>query len=149
MFTIFAASELYMEYPVKNIKDPKIRAYFEDITEERKPTVKLSANELETGAIQFIEGVDKALAEGDEMIARAKLGEMTKALSLSYIAEKYFGKSRGERQYCTRKKKDIHGKRKSNTPRGLAGSQRENVCSSNDFIRLSLGPGPSDRLSVV
>ena len=62
-----------MEYPVKNIKDPKIREYFEDITEERKPTVKLTADELEAGALQFIEGVDKALAEGDEMIARAKL----------------------------------------------------------------------------
>ena len=103
-----------MEYPVKNIKDPKIRAYFEDITEERKPTVKLSANELETGAIQFIEGVDKALAEGDEMIARAKLGEMTKALSLSYIAEKYFGKSRA---WLMQKVNGniVHGKRKTFT----------------------------------
>ena len=56
-----------MENPVKNIKGPKIRAYFEDITEERKPAVKLSADELETGAIQFIEGLDKALADGDDM----------------------------------------------------------------------------------
>lgn len=84
-----------MENPVKNIKDPKIRAYFEDITEERKPAVKLSADELETGALQFIEGVDKALAEGDEMIFRAKLGDLPDALSFSYIAKKYFGKSRG------------------------------------------------------
>ena len=36
----------------------------------------------------------KALAESDEMIIRAKMGEMAKALSLSYIAQKYFGKSR-------------------------------------------------------
>lgn len=57
-----------MENPVKNIKDPKIRAYFEDITEERKPAIKLSADELETGTLQFIEGLDKALAEGDDMI---------------------------------------------------------------------------------
>ena len=28
------------------------------------------------------------------MIIRAKMGEMAKALSLSYIAQKYFGKSR-------------------------------------------------------
>ena len=83
-----------MERPVKNIKDPKIRAYFEDITERRKPAVKLTGEELEEGANQFLEGMRKALAEGDEMIARAKLGEMAKALSLSYIAEKYFGKSR-------------------------------------------------------
>ena len=103
-----------MEDPVKNIKDPKIRAYFEDITEKRKPSIKLSADELETGAIQFIDGVDKALAEGDEMIARAKLGEMTKALSLSYIAEKYFGKSRA---WLMQKVNGniVHGKRKTFT----------------------------------
>lgn len=83
-----------MEKPVKNIKDPKIRAYFEDITENREPAVRLSGEELEKGANQFIHGLDKALVKGDEMIARAKLGEMAKALSLSYIAEKYFGKSR-------------------------------------------------------
>ena len=86
--------EKIMEYPVKNIKDPKIRAYFEDITENREPAQKLSGNELEEGVNQFIEGMDKAIAEGDEMIARAKLGEMAKVLSLSYIADKYFGKSR-------------------------------------------------------
>ena len=103
-----------MENPVKNIKDPKIRAYYEDITEKRKPTAKLSADELETGAIQFIEGVNKVLAEGDEMIARAKLGEMTKALSLSYIAEKYFGKSRA---WLMQKVNGniVHGKRKTFT----------------------------------
>jgi hypothetical protein len=103
-----------MEDPVKNIKDPKIRAYFEDITEKRKPSIKLSADELETGAIQFIDGVNKALAEGDEMIARAKLGEITKALSLSYIAEKYFGKSRA---WLMQKVNGniVHGKRKTFT----------------------------------
>ena len=103
-----------MEDPVKNIKDPKIRAYFEDITEKRKPSTKLSADELETGAIQFIDGMNKALAEGDEMIARAKLGEITKALSLSYIAEKYFGKSRA---WLMQKVNGniVHGKRKTFT----------------------------------
>ena len=83
-------------------------------TEKRKPSVKLSADELETGAILFIDGGDKALAEGDEMIARAKLGEMTKALSLSYIAEKYFGKSHA---WLIQKVKGniVHGKRKAFT----------------------------------
>ena len=83
-----------MENPKDNIKDPKIRAYFEDITEGREPSVSLSADELEKGINQFDEGMKKALAEGDEMIIRAKMGEMAKALSLSYIAQKYFGKSR-------------------------------------------------------
>ena len=62
-----------MENPVNNIKDPKIRAYFKDITENREPAVKLSGEELEKGANQFIQGLNKALAEGDEMIARHNL----------------------------------------------------------------------------
>ena len=87
-----------MENPVNSIKDPKIRAFYEDITENRQPTATLSADEIEEGANQFIEGLDKALAEGDEMIARARLarlGDVPEAISFSYIAKKYFGKSRG------------------------------------------------------
>jgi hypothetical protein len=83
-----------MENPKNNIKDPKIREYFEVITEGKVPSVSLSVDELEIGVDQFNEGMKKALAEGDEMIIRAKMGEMAKALSLSYIAQKYFGKSR-------------------------------------------------------
>ncbi len=44
---------------------------------------------------QFIGELDKAIAEGNEMIARAKLGNVPEAISFSYIARKYFGKSRG------------------------------------------------------
>lgn len=83
-----------MENPVNNIKDPKIRAYFEDITESRKPTIALSADEFEEGVNQFDEGMKKVLAEADEMIARHKMGSITEAVSLSYIAKTYFGKSR-------------------------------------------------------
>lgn len=84
-----------MENPVNSIKDPKIRAYFEDITEKRKPATTLSGDELEQGMNQFIDGLDKVLAEGSEMIARAKLGDVSEAISFSFIAKKYFGKSRG------------------------------------------------------
>ena len=84
-----------MENPVNSIKDPKIRAYFEDITEKRKPATTLSGDELEEGMNQFIDGLDKVLAEGSEMIARARLGDVPEAISFSYIAKKYFGKSRG------------------------------------------------------
>lgn len=83
-----------MEKPVNNIKDPKIRSYFEDITEKRQPTVDLTADEYEEGVRQFNEGLDKVLAEADEMIARYKMGDVTDAISLSYIAKTYFGKSR-------------------------------------------------------
>ena len=44
---------------------------------------------------QFIDGLDKVLAEDSEMIARARLGDVPEAISFSYIAKKYFGKSRG------------------------------------------------------
>ena len=37
----------------------------------------------------------KVIEEADEMIFRAKLGDLPEALSFSYIAKKYFGKSRG------------------------------------------------------
>ena len=87
-----------MENPVNSIKDPKIRAYFEEITEQRPHTTVLSAAELEEGVNQFVDGLDKVLAEGEGMIARARLamlGDVPEAISFSYIAKKYFGKSRG------------------------------------------------------
>ena len=46
-----------MENPKNNIKDPKVRAYFEDITEGKEPSVRLSADELENGISQFDEGM--------------------------------------------------------------------------------------------
>ena len=55
-----------MEKATVNIKDPKVRAYFDDVTDGKSPTVTLSADEY----------------------------DLPEALSLSYIAQKYFGKSR-------------------------------------------------------
>ena len=84
-----------MEKATNHIKDKKIRAYFEDVTEGRKPSVKLTAEELEKGVIEFDKGMRKVIEEADEMIFRAKLGDLPEALSFSCIAKKYFGKSRG------------------------------------------------------
>ena len=84
-----------MERPTSNIKNPKIRAYMEAVTEGKSTADKLTADEYEEGVSQFIEGLDTALAQADEMIARAKLGDVPEAISFSYIAKKYFGKSRG------------------------------------------------------
>ena len=84
-----------MEKATVNIQNPKIRAYFDDVTEGKTPAVSLSADEYEQGVEQFDEGMRIIIAEADEMIFRAKLGELSDALSLSYIAKKYFGKSRG------------------------------------------------------
>ena len=84
-----------MEKATNNIQDPKIRAYFDDVTEGKEPAVKLTADEYEQGINQFDDGMRKIIEEADEMIFRAKLGDLPDALSFSYIAQKYFGKSRG------------------------------------------------------
>lgn len=84
-----------MEKATKNIKDPKIRTYFDDVTEGKTPTVELTADEIEQGVNEFNDGMLQVVDEADEMIFRAKLGDLPEALSLSYIAKKYFGKSRG------------------------------------------------------
>lgn len=84
-----------MEKATTNIKNPKVRAYFDDVTEGKVPAVKLTAEEYEHGIEQFDDGMRKIIAEADEMIFRAKLGDLPNALSFSYIAQNYFGKSRG------------------------------------------------------
>ena len=84
-----------MEKPTNNIKNPKIRSYMEAVTEGKQTDGSLTPDELEEGMTQFIGGLDKALAEADEMIARHRLGDVPEAISFSYIAKKYFGKSRG------------------------------------------------------
>ena len=84
-----------MEKATVNIKNPKVRAYFDDVTEGKSPAVTLSADEYEQGVEQFNDGMRKIIEDADEMIFRAKLGDLPDALSLSYIAKKYFGKSRG------------------------------------------------------
>lgn len=84
-----------MEKATLNIQDEKIRTYFDDVTEGKSPTIELTADEIEQGANEFDEGMRKIIEDADEMIFRAKLGDLPDALSFSYIAKKYFGKSRG------------------------------------------------------
>ena len=74
----------------------------------------MTAEEYEQGINEFDDGMRKIIAEADEMIFRAKLGDLPEALSFSYIAQKYFGKSRG----------------------WLAGSEQKDDCCGNDFISL-------------
>ena len=83
-----------MEHLANYIRDPKQRAYMKAVMEGREPGVTLTADEYEEAANDFINGMDKVLAEADELIARHKMGDITEAVSLSYIAKNYFGKSR-------------------------------------------------------
>ena len=64
-----------MEKATTNIKNEKIRTYFDDVTEGKKPAVQLTAEEYEQGINEFDDGMRKIIAEADEMIFRAKLGE--------------------------------------------------------------------------
>jgi len=84
-----------MERPTTNIRNPRIRAYMEAVTEGKTTADKLTADEYEEGINQFVDGMNIALAQADDIIARAKLGDVPEAISFSYIAKKYFGKSRG------------------------------------------------------
>ena len=67
----------------------------EAVTEGKPTADKLTADEYEEGINQFVDGMNIALAQADDIIARAKLGDVPEAISFSYIAKKYFGKSRG------------------------------------------------------
>ena len=77
------------------IRNPRAKAYFEGVSTGKKPEIKLTADEYEEAANDILDGMDKALAETDELIARYKMGDIPEAVSLSYIAKTYFGKSRG------------------------------------------------------
>ena len=72
-----------MEKATINIKDQKVRAYFDDVTEGKTPAVTLTADEYEQGVEQFDEGMRKIIADADEMIFRAKLGDLPDSLSFS------------------------------------------------------------------
>ncbi len=50
-----------MERPTNSIKDPRVRAYFEAVTDGKEPTEKLSAQEYEDGIFQFDLGLRRAL----------------------------------------------------------------------------------------
>ena len=109
-----------MEKATTNIKDPKVRAYFDDVTEGKKLAVQLTAEEYEQGINEFDDGMRKIIAEADEMIFRAKLGDLPEALSFSYIAQKYFGKSRG---WLMQK---VNGNK--------VNSEQKDDCCGNDFV---------------
>lgn len=57
-----------MERATINIKDPKVRAYFDDVTEGKKPAVTLTADEYEQGVEQFDDGMRKIIEEADQTL---------------------------------------------------------------------------------
>ena len=79
---------MIMEKATNNINDPKVRAYFDDVVEGKKPAFKLTADEYEQGINEFDEGMRKIIEDA---------------------AQKYFGKSRAWLMQKVNGNK-IHGK---------------------------------------
>jgi hypothetical protein len=65
-----------MEKATTNIKNEKIRTYFDDVTEGKEPTIVLTPDEIEQGVNSFDECMRKIIEDADEMIFRAKLGDL-------------------------------------------------------------------------
>lgn len=65
-----------MEKATTNIKNEKIRTYFDDVTEGKEPTIVLTPDEIEQGVNAFDEGMRKIIEDADEIIFRAKLGDL-------------------------------------------------------------------------
>lgn len=83
-----------MKRVTNSIKNSKVRKYFENVTDGQLNTTELSASEYEKGISQFLDGLCKVVKDGEEQVVRAKLGDVPEAISFSYIAKNYFGKSR-------------------------------------------------------
>ena len=84
-----------MESITDSIKDNNVREYFSQLTGGSKPTVELTAEEYEAGIGDVLDRMDTVLADARETVARQLMGDIPDAISFSYIAKKYFGKSRG------------------------------------------------------
>lgn len=83
-----------MEKITGNIEG-KAKEYFDNVVEGRKPSTEISPEEYEAGIGQVMANLDGVLADAREEVARRLLGDIPAAISFSYIAKKYFGKSRG------------------------------------------------------
>lgn len=83
-----------MERITDKIKATKTKDYFSDITQGEKPKENISAEEYEKGINEIMENLDTVIEDAHEEIARHLMGDIPDAISFSYIAKTYFGKSR-------------------------------------------------------
>lgn len=93
-------SEMQAEFErFKNLKTPEEREAFKKemqakynaLTEEQKEIYKQTS---ESGLKATVDACNDFIERAEETILRDKLGELPEAISFSYIAKKYFGKSR-------------------------------------------------------
>ncbi len=84
-----------MERITDDIKDPKTKKYFDNVVNETPQTEQISTEQFLEGVSKITANMEKAVAMAREDTARRLLGDIPEAISLSYIAKTYFGKSRG------------------------------------------------------
>ncbi|SFO62383.1 DUF5053 domain-containing protein [Prevotella sp. tf2-5] len=99
-----------------NIKDQQTRKYFNNVVNETPQTEQISTEQFLDGIGKISENMREVAAMArEELAARHKMGNITEAISLSYIAKTYFGKSRA---WLMQKVNGntVNGKRASFTP---------------------------------
>ncbi|MBQ6203630.1 MAG: DUF5053 domain-containing protein [Prevotella sp.] len=77
-----------------NIKDPKTKKFFENVVNETPQTEQISAEQFLEGVSKITDNMEKVADMAREDTARRLMGDIPEAISLSYIAKTYFGKSR-------------------------------------------------------
>jgi hypothetical protein len=84
-----------MERITDNIQDPQTKKYFENVVNETPQTEQISTEQFLEGVNNIADNMEKVAAMAREDTARKLMGDIPEAISLSYIAKTYFGKSRG------------------------------------------------------
>lgn len=79
-----------------NIKDPQTKKYFDNVVNEAPQTEQISTEQFLDGIGKISENMKEAADMArEELAVRHKISGIAEAVSLSYIAKTYFGKSRG------------------------------------------------------
>ena len=63
-----------MDKITDNIKNEKVRDYFDQVTQGQHPTSPISPDEYEKGLKQVLDNLDTVLADGQAELARRQIG---------------------------------------------------------------------------
>ena len=63
-----------MDKITDNIKNEKVKDYFDQVTQRQHPTSPISPDEYEEGLRQMLDNLDTVLADGRAEVARRQIG---------------------------------------------------------------------------
>jgi len=66
-----------MDKITDNIKNEKVKEYFDQVTQGQRPTSQISPDEYEEGLRQVLDNLDTVLADGRAEVARRQIGTST------------------------------------------------------------------------